>query len=138
MKTFSTLLFLLLALTLPCPALADHHAIKIAAGNDGGQYLTDAKGMALYWFKQDSPDKSTCAGPCAQNWPIYYREAVAPPAGIAASDFATISREDGQKQTTFRGYPLYYWKGDEKAGDTRGQGVRGVWFLIDPANFPMK
>ncbi|MGW8323142.1 MAG: hypothetical protein ACWGSD_16460, partial [Thermodesulfobacteriota bacterium] len=45
-------------------------------------------------------------------------------------------RDDGTKQSTFRGYPLYYWSGDEKEGDTNGQGVKNVWFVIDPGNFP--
>jgi len=53
-------------------------------------------------------------------------------------DFGTITREDGKKQTTFRGYPLYYWGGDKAQGDTAGQGVNNVWYVIDPANFPPK
>lgn len=60
------------------------------------------------------------------------------PEGVPAEDFGTIAREDGQKQTTFRGYPLYYWVGDKAEGDTLGQNVNEVWFVIDPANFPPK
>src|SRR3989304_1730320 len=47
-------------------------------------------------------------------------------------------RGDGKKQATFRGYPLYYWGGDKAQGDTAGQGVNNVWYVIDPANFPPK
>ena len=57
---------------------------------------------------------------------------------MKAEDFGTITREDGQKQTTFRGFPLYYWVNDKAAGDTLGQNVNSVWFVVDPANFPPK
>jgi alpha-glucoside transport system substrate-binding protein len=39
-------------------------------------------------------------------------------------------------QTTYKGWPLYYFVNDQAAGDTLGQGVNNVWFVIDPANFP--
>jgi len=57
---------------------------------------------------------------------------------VKAEDFGTITREDGKKQTTFRGYPLYYWAGDKAPGDTKGQGVGNVWYVIDPTKFPPK
>ena len=119
-------------------AMANHHAVKIAQKEGVGSYLTDAEGNTLYWFKKDSPNQSVCAGPCVEKWPIYYREKVAPPEGISDSDFATINRSDGKPQTTFRGYPLYYWFKDSKPGDTSGQGVGNVWYMIDPVNFPPK
>ena len=31
---------------------------------------------------------------------------------------------------------LYYFFKDAKVGDTNGQGVGGVWFVIDPQAFP--
>ena len=119
-------------------ALAMDHAVKKATKDGVGSYLVDAKGMTLYWFKKDSPGKSACAGPCVEKWPIYFRDAVAAGEGTKPEDFGTITREDGKKQTTFRGYPLYYWAGDKSKGDTSGQGVNNVWYVIDPANFPPK
>lgn len=114
------------------------HAVKVMKKDGVGSYLADAKGMTLYWFKKDSPGKSACAGPCVEKWPIYHREKVVAGEGTKEGDFGTITREDGKKQTTFRGYPLYYWVGDKAAGDTAGQGVNNVWYVIDPANFPPK
>jgi len=131
-------LFVAALLIVPAVAFADHHAIKLEKKDGVGAYLTDAAGKTLYWFKKDTPGQSACSGPCVDKWPLYYREAVAPPAGLAAADFATINRADGKPQTTFRGYPLYYWVNDAKAGDTNGQGFNNVWFVIDPANFPPK
>ena len=119
-------------------ALAMDHAVKKATKDGVGSYLTDAKGITLYWFKKDSPGKSACAGPCVEKWPVYHRESVAAGEGTKPEDFGTITREDGKKQTTFRGYPLYYWVGDKAQGDTTGQGVNDVWYVIDPAVFPPK
>src|SRR5688500_20271015 len=43
-----------------------------------------------------------------------------------------IDRRDGTKQVTYNGIPLYYWYQDEKAGDTKGQAVGGVWWVLPP------
>lgn len=128
-----TTIFLFLFATA---ALAMHHAVKISSKEGIGNYLTDTEGMTLYWFAKDSTGQSSCSGGCLEKWPIFYRETVAPPDGVLADDFATITREDGAKQTTFRGYPLYYFVNDKAAGDTTGEGLKEVWFVVDPDNFP--
>jgi len=117
---------------------AMHHAVKIQEKAGMGKFLSDTEGKTLYWFKKDAPGKSACSGPCVEKWPVYYRESVAAPTGIQADDFGTITRDDGRKQTTFRGYPLYYWVNDKQSGDTNGQGVNNVWQVINPDNFPQK
>ena len=139
MKRLSVFLLVAgLVLGLTISSFAKHHAVKVQQNDAVGKYLTDTEGMTLYWFKNDEPGKSSCAGACVGNWPIYYRETVAAPEGVKQEDFGTITREDGEKQTTFRGYPLYYWVNDKKAGDTTGNGVKGVWFVVNPDNFPPK
>ena len=55
---------------------------------------------------------------------------------MRAGCLADEKREQGEKQTTFRGFPLYYWANHKAAGDTLGQNVSNVWFVVDPANFP--
>lgn len=131
-KVFRTLAAASLLSTLGGTALADHHAVKLASKEKVGSYLTDAKGMALYVFKKDAPGKSACAGECVARWPLYYRESVGAGGSLKASDFASITREDGQKQTTYKGMPLYYFAGDKAAADTNGQGVKEVWFVAAP------
>jgi predicted lipoprotein with Yx(FWY)xxD motif len=121
-----------LSLALAGVALADHHAIKLAEKDGVGKFLTDAKGMTLYIFRKDSPGKSVCAGPCVVKWPLYFREKVAVPEGVTAGDFGTITREDGKKQTTYKGWPLYYYEGDKAPGDVSGQGLGTVWFVANP------
>ena len=43
-----------------------------------------------------------------------------------------ISRDDGREQVTYNGLPLYYFANDKAPGDTKGQGVGGVWFVAAP------
>lgn len=117
-------------------AQAKHHEVKIAEKAGVGKYLTDAEGKSLYFYIKDRIDKSACSGDCIARWPIYFRDKVAAGEGLKGEDFATIERADGQKQSTFRGYPLYYWMGDSKPGEINGQGYNGVWFVINPDKFP--
>ena len=121
-----------LTLALAGAALADNHAIKLSEKDGVGKFLTDANGMTLYIFKKDSPGKSACAGPCVEKWPLYFREKVAVPEGVKGGDFGTITREDGKKQTTYKGWPLYYFEGDKAPGDVKGQGVGTVWYVANP------
>jgi predicted lipoprotein with Yx(FWY)xxD motif len=126
-KLSAALLLCAAALT----ARADHHAVKVMKDEKVGSYLADAKGLTLYTFKKDSPGKSACAGECVAKWPLYFREAVAADAKLAA-DFGTITRDDGQKQTTYKGLPLYYFAGDKTAGELKGQGLKDVWYAAAP------
>ncbi len=100
-----------------------------------GTYLVDGKGMTLYYFVKDSPGKSVCVGECLKKWPAFYTEELILPSALSAKDFGVITRPDGTEQLTFRGWPLYYFFKDEARGDTNGQGVKGVWYVIDPFTF---
>lgn len=86
----------------------------------------------MAFFKKESPGKSACEGDCVAKWPLYFREGVAVKDGLKVEDFATITRADGQKQTTYKGMPLYYFAGDKNPGDTTGQGVKDVWYVVNP------
>lgn len=119
-------------------ALADQGGVMLSMKEGLGSYLADADGKTLYWFMKDTSGKSACAGQCVEKWPVFFRETVTPPAGVNVNDFGFITRDDGLKQSTFRGYPLYYFAADKKAGDTAGQGMGSSWFVIDPAAFPAK
>lgn len=138
MKRLSIVFLVLCLTTLATEALANHHAVKIAEKAGIGKYLIDTEGKTLYVFKLDTPGISTCVGDCLSRWPLYYRETVAVTGTLKAEDFATIKRSDGQNQTTYKGSPLYYWVGDTAAGDTKGQGMKNVWFVINPDNFAAK
>jgi predicted lipoprotein with Yx(FWY)xxD motif len=113
-------------------ALAGHHAVKVATKQGLGSFLTDTEGKTLYYFKKDSAGKSVCEGPCVEKWPLYYRDTVEPKGQLKSEDFGTITRGDGKKQTSYKGMPLYYFFKDTKAGDTAGQGVNDVWYVVNP------
>jgi predicted lipoprotein with Yx(FWY)xxD motif len=121
-----------LTLLAAAAARADDAAVKVARKEGVGSYLTDAAGKTLYVFKKDAPGKSACAGPCVAKWPIFYREKVSASGAAKASDFGTITRDDGQKQTTYHGLPLYYFADDRAASDTKGQGFKDVWTVAAP------
>jgi predicted lipoprotein with Yx(FWY)xxD motif len=131
-QRLAALFFALAALLVAAPALADHHAVKIAKKDKVGSFLADTKGMTLYTFKKDMPGMSHCEGACLEKWPVYFRETVAAKDGLKAEDFGTITRADGKKQTTYKGMPLYYFAGDKAAGDTNGHDVKEVWYAAKP------
>jgi predicted lipoprotein with Yx(FWY)xxD motif len=97
-----------------------------------GKLLTNSTGMTVYTFDNDSAGKSACSGPCLANWPIVAAETVK-----AGPDVGSMTREDGVKQATFKGKPVYLFAKDEKPGDTKGDGIKGVWHVV-PLDGPAK
>ncbi len=90
-----------------------------------GSILTDKSGMTLYTFDKDKAGESVCYGACAEKWPPF----IAGEYAKAKKGWGIISRKDGSKQWTYNDQPLYTWVGDTKAGDTTGDGVKGVWHV---------
>ena len=98
---------------------------------DHGAILTDGDGRALYMFTEDSAGESVCTGSCAENWPPLTGENPQAGAGVSAT-LGTIERQDGSIQVTVAEMPLYYFAGDDGPGQTNGQGVGDVWYLLRP------
>jgi predicted lipoprotein with Yx(FWY)xxD motif len=107
-----------------------------AASTSLGKIVVDAKGRTLYHFAKDSGKMSTCAGACASNWPPFTASSKPSVAGgISASSISLVKRADGSKQVTLDGHPLYYFAGDQSAGQLNGQGVDefgAKWFTVAP------
>lgn len=101
------------------------------AKSDLGTFLVDKDGKAVYLFTKDSPGKSVCEGQCLAAWPAVTGK-VSAGAGVDASKIGTLKRSDGTTQASYGGWPLYYWVKDKKPGDITGQGVGGVWYLLNP------
>lgn len=106
------------------------YTVKTKAKPRVGSYLTDAKGMSLYYFKKDAPGKSACSRDCIAKWPVFYTRKVVVSRTLDKKDFAVITRDDGIKQTTYKGRPLYYFANDLVAGDTKGEGVNNLWHVF--------
>ncbi len=107
-------------------------AVELADSDEFGSYLVDSEGRTLYFFARDANGTSVCAGGCEAAWPTFHAEDLAIGEGLAAADFATITRPDGSEQTTYKGWPLYYFASDENAGDINGDGSGNVWFVAKP------
>ena len=107
--------------------------VVATASTDLGEVLVDGEGMTLYMFDDDSPGESTCYDDCAANWPPLVVDDQAQADGDADEGLlGTTEREDGTTQVTYDGWPLYHWAGDGEPGDTDGQGVGDVWWVLAP------
>jgi len=89
--------------------------------------MTDAAGNTLYTFDKDEPGRSNCAGDCLKKWPAFIAKSEAGETG----DFSLIGRTDGGRQWTFKDKPLYYFAGDQAPGQRNGEGIGGLWHVID-------
>ncbi len=118
--------------TMGTPAASGSVTLMVSSKAGLGDFLVDGKGMTLYLFTNDTPGVSNCSGGCLEAWPPLLVEGD-PVAGKGVSGrLGVIVRDDGARQVTYNDLPLYYYVADAKPGDTTGQGVGGVWFVVEP------
>lgn len=129
-----TMIMMLAVSTYFFASLAAAATLAVKAKDGIGNYLVDDKGMALYLFKKDAPGKSVCgtANDCIKKWPVFFADTVDPKAVIDPAAVGVIIRDDGLKQTTYKGQPLYYFFEDKDGNDVYGQGVNNVWYVVAP------
>jgi predicted lipoprotein with Yx(FWY)xxD motif len=111
---------------------AEAYEVDLGDSDTLGQYLVGEDGKSLYQFTPDTTSASNCNGDCATTWPPFTLEdgeTVKGGDGVSGT-FATITRGDGSMQVTYAGHPLYYFSGDQAAGDTNGQGLNDKWYLV--------
>jgi len=136
------MLIILCLSTLSIPALAQSSEYSVNVSEDKflGNYLVNQTGFALYYYSNDSSinGDSTCYDECAETWKPFHAENMTLPDSLRPIDFATITRTDGSKQTTFKEWPLYLYSGDSDAGDVFGSGKEGLWHVVDPMNQPQR
>lgn len=124
-KTRATLIASLALTVLAACATTATAPVKVSDG-----VLVGPNGMTLYTFDKDmaGSGKSTCNGPCAANWPPLTATAT----DAASGDYSVITRDDGSKQWTIKGKPVYFWAKDSKPGDKTGDGFNKVWQTAKP------
>jgi predicted lipoprotein with Yx(FWY)xxD motif len=116
-------------------------SVQLATDAILGNILTDSKGFTLYYFSNDVDGVSKCTGGCLAVWPIFYDSLLSAStlgAGLNAADFATITSSTGARQTTYKGWPLYYYAPKdangvnvrELAGEKKGEKVGNIWFVV--------
>lgn len=111
----------------------DEVVVTTASDPKLGDILVDGKGMTLYMFKKDAPNTSNCTGDCLKAWPpLISNGSPEAGAGVDKSLLGTAKLDDGRLIVTYAQMPLYYWAADQKPGDTTGQNVNGVWFVVAP------
>ena len=89
-----------------------------------GTVYTNAQGMTLYTFANDTNGTSTCTNNCLKKWPL----ATVEEGAIADETFTITQHPNGENQWVLKGQPLYTWVMDLSPGQTTGHGVGGVWF----------
>jgi predicted lipoprotein with Yx(FWY)xxD motif len=112
----------------PPPPKPSGPPARVIIGKNG-PLLTDPKGMTLYYFERDdSGNKSTCDGKCAEIRPPL----PAPANAVATGDFTVITRSDGSKMWAYRYRPLYTSQLDAAPGDVKGDSPTQAWRLARP------
>lgn len=121
------------------PANEPDFIIKVANNGEFGEILVNQDNQSIYLFAGDVNGESNCTGGCADKWPavtgdLYDLEIGS---GLDQNDFGTITNTFGQKQITFKGWPLYFFSPEsnevlEDPGQTRGDGQGGLFHIAKP------
>lgn len=102
-----------------------------------GRYLTDAAGRTLYTYGADvagdceHPPQSGCFDDCLVSWPLFHAGQRVLGEGLNDADFGEIEHPAGGLVTTYKGWPLYYYKTDLTLGQMTGQGKGKLWHIAE-------
>jgi predicted lipoprotein with Yx(FWY)xxD motif len=102
-----------------------------------GSYLTDAAGRTLYTYGADlagdceHPPQSGCFDDCLVSWPPFHAGARVLGENLNDADFGVIEHPAAGPQTTYKGWPLYYYKSDLTLGQMTGQGKGKLWHIAE-------
>lgn len=113
------------------PAQADGATLSVVQ-TALGSVVAGPDGRVVYQFDKDTKGaaKSVCTGACASVWPAVTVSGTPKAKGISGK-VGTITAANGKKQVTLDGWPLYYYAGDSSASDTNGQGIQGIWWVLN-------
>jgi predicted lipoprotein with Yx(FWY)xxD motif len=128
------------AVDTEAPAAAATASGVLLADTSLGQVLTADDGMTVYIFLPDNAGDPTCVADCAKAWPpLLVGDGATPTAGdgVDSAMLGTAANPEGGTQVTYNGWPLYYYAADSAAGDTNGQGVGDVWYVIGADGEPI-
>ena len=102
-----------------------------------GRVLTDGQGRTLDLFEADKPNVSKLSAAGLSVWPPLAATGKPHAAnGALAAKLGTITGADGKPQVTYDRHPLYYYVGDTKPGQTKGQALNqfgAEWYVLAPS-----
>lgn len=103
--------------------------VKLATVAKYGKILVTGTGLALYYNTANKPGKWACTGTCLTFWPalVLAKGQTKVMAGTGVTGLSDVKSPSGM-QVTWKGKPLYTFKGDTK-GTVKGQGIEKVWFV---------
>ena len=111
---------------------AEAYEVELGDSDKLGKFLTGEDGKTLYMFLPDTATTSACNTGCVDSWPPFTLEdgeTVKGGDGVSGT-FSMVTRQDGGTQVAYNGHPLYYFAGDQAAGDTNGQGLNSKWYVL--------
>jgi predicted lipoprotein with Yx(FWY)xxD motif len=95
--------------------------------------LTNLQGKTLYYFTGDSATQSSCSASCAQMWPpLLLAGSGRPTSSTSLPGILSVQMDANGSQVEYNGHPLYTFSGDTAPGQTKGEGLFGMWFVATP------
>jgi predicted lipoprotein with Yx(FWY)xxD motif len=116
--------------------VAKKHLLEVES-SAVGKILVDRKGRTVYLFMADKPGVSNCSGQCLVYWPAVVAPKTLPATlpGVTGKLGVITRKDNGVRQLTVNGWPLYLYAGDTAAGQINGQGSNGggaLWWVVKP------
>ena len=110
--------------------------VSASKSSSFGMVLVGSNGHTLYRYTLDSKGVNRCSSnaTCSKYWPALVVKAGIKPtvgSGASASLLGTMKAAKGMAQVTYAGYPLYFFAGDKAAGQVKGQGFEGKWYVVN-------
>lgn len=98
-------------------------AVSTASVPGVGTVLVDSTGNTLYFTDQDTGNTVMCTGSCTGIWHPALSPGDSPPAGSVSGVGVFQRPDDGKKQLTYQGKPLYEFALDGGRAKATGNGT---------------
>ncbi len=117
------------------PAAAPATVEAKSVGGFGTVLVAGSNGRTIYVFALDvrNSGQSNCTGGCLATWPaltVGSGATLTRGSGVMGSLGVITRSDDGTRQVTYNGLPLYFFSGDNAAGDANG--VYPNWAAVKP------
>ncbi len=113
--------------------------VVVAADSEYGTMLYDATGQPIYLFTEEREDRPACYDACAADWPPVLTRGEPRARGDVRDPLLGVTRrDDGSRQVTYAGHPLYFYAHEGKyqvlCHDVVEYG--GTWLVVRPDGTP--